>query len=230
MANVCALWRYPIKSMGGERLEIANLDHRGVVGDRLYAVITPDGKLGSGKNTRRFGRIDGLLGCAAHLDDGGIPMVALPDGKCVRADDPTAADVLGNFLGTRVSLAREGDTSHFDAAPIHLVTTSSLAWLRQARPETPIDERRLRPNIVLDTGELPPHIEEQWIGRTLAVGSARLRIRERTERCVMVTATQPDLPADPAILRTLVTENAGCIGVYADIVTAGTIHLSDPAR
>jgi hypothetical protein len=231
-AIVSALWRYPVKSLRGERLDAADLDARGVAGDRAYAVLTPDGKPGSGKNTRRFGRIDGLLALAAHLGDDGVPVITLPDGATIHADDPTAVMALRRALDQRVSLARERDVSHFDAAPIHLVTSSSLAWLRAAvsntapntAPNTAIDERRLRPNIVLDTGDAPPHIEEQWIGRTLAIGPVRLRIHKRTERCVMVGHAQSDLAASPDVLRAIANGNGACIGVYANVIEAGRIH------
>jgi hypothetical protein len=227
-AIVSALWRYPVKSLRGERLDAADLDARGVAGDRAYAVLTPDGKPGSGKNTRRFGRIDGLLALAAHLGDDGVPVITLPDGATIHADDPTAVMALRRALDQRVSLARERDVSHFDAAPIHLVTSSSLAWLRAAvpntAPNTAIDERRLRPNIVLDTGDEPPHIEERWIGRILAIGPVRLRVHKRTERCVMVGHAQSDLAASPDVLRAIADGNGACIGVYADVVEAGRIH------
>lgn len=228
-ATVCGLWRYPVKSMRGEQLAVAAIDARGIVGDRAYAVRTPDGKLGSGKTTSRFARIDGLLECAARLDDGSAA-IELPGGATVRADDPGAGQALGSVLGMPVSLAREDGVSHFDAAAIHLVTTSSLHWLRNAVPEVVTDERRLRPNLVLDTGDLPPHVEDAWLGRTLAVGNVCLRIRKRTERCVMVNAAQADLAASPAVLRAITQGNAACIGVYADTVTPGTIHVGDPAR
>ncbi|MEV3970271.1 MOSC N-terminal beta barrel domain-containing protein [Streptomyces sp. NPDC050698] len=56
------IWRYPIKSIGGEVLDEAAVDARGLDGDRLYAVWDAEGKFGSGKNTRRFRRVPGLSG------------------------------------------------------------------------------------------------------------------------------------------------------------------------
>ncbi|WP_223836253.1 MOSC N-terminal beta barrel domain-containing protein [Streptomyces venezuelae] len=61
MGVIERLWRYPVKSTGGERLQRVEVDERGLAGDRLFAVRDADGRFGSGKNTRRFRRMDGLL-------------------------------------------------------------------------------------------------------------------------------------------------------------------------
>ena len=120
---VAELWRYPVKSMRGERCEQAILDGRGISGDRLYAVRDRDGKLGSGKNTRRFRRIDGLLDFRACYD-GAVPVVTLPGGDQVRGDDPQIDEHLQRVLRRAgVRLAREGGTSH-----------SRLFWCSGAEP------------------------------------------------------------------------------------------------
>ena len=60
-ATVAELWRYPVKSLLGEQLQEVQVEERGVVGDRLYAVTDRRGKLGSGKTSRRFRRLEGLF-------------------------------------------------------------------------------------------------------------------------------------------------------------------------
>ncbi|MEU1107147.1 MOSC N-terminal beta barrel domain-containing protein [Streptomyces tibetensis] len=61
LGTIERIWRYPIKSTGGERLASVDVDERGLLGDRLYAVRDAQGRFGSGKNTRRFRRMPGLL-------------------------------------------------------------------------------------------------------------------------------------------------------------------------
>src|SRR5262245_28943374 len=122
--RVARLWRYPVKSMLGEECERVALDARGLVGDRAFALRDPEGKLGSGKNSRRFRDIDGLFGFSAR---GETPEIAFPDGRRIAAGDPGLDRALSASLGIELSLARETDVPHKDAAPVHLVTTAALA-------------------------------------------------------------------------------------------------------
>lgn len=223
---VASLWRYPVKSMLGERCDALQLDQRGVVGDRLYAVRDADGKLGSGKTTRRFRRMDGLFDFRARSVEG-VPRIAFPDGTTLDGDDPTIHARLSERLGLPVTLSREAELSHFDASAIHLLTTASLRTMGALLPHVEIDERRFRPNVVLAT-EGDGFLEDQWRGRDLLVGDAvRLRVTEQTERCVMVTMAQDDLLDEPTVLRELARVNDMCIGVYADVVIPGAIHAGD---
>ena len=222
---VTALWRYPVKSMLGERCPSLTLNARGVEGDRLYAVVDANGKLGSGKTSRRFSRIDGLFRFRAAYD-GDVPAITFPDGRCLRGDDPGIHDALTTAFGQPVTLAREGAISHFDASPVHLVTTASLAWLAEIAPGSQLDERRFRPNILVEVAGATT-IEREWLGRTLLVGDVRLAARRMTGRCVMVTLAQSDLPEDPRILRSIAQESDNDFGVYAEVTTPGRVKVGD---
>ena len=223
---VAALWRYPVKSMLGERCQSLALTGRGVEGDRLHAIRDADGKLGSGKSTRRFRRIDGLFTFHA-VYDGDVPVIAFPDGRRLRGDDGSVHGALSAALGQPVTLAREAAISHMDAGPVHLLTTASLAWLRGLLPAARLDERRFRPNVLVDVPGASS-IEREWLGRTVAVGAeVRLAVRDMTERCAMVSLAQSELPGDPAILRTLAQDAGLDFGVYADVVAPGRISVGD---
>lgn len=128
MGTVERIWRYPIKSTGGEQLRRADVDTRGLVGDRLFAVRDGTGKLGSGKNTRRFRRMPGLLQLRSRYADGTQePELLDPHGAIVA--DPTA--YLRRYLGRDdVALAREQEISHFDQLPLSVLTTATLDWAR----------------------------------------------------------------------------------------------------
>lgn len=218
--RVAALWRYPVKSMLGEECAAVEVETRGVAGDRLYAVRDAEGKLGSGKDNRRFRNIEGLFGFRARGE--GRVEIAFPDGRRMRADDPAIHEALSAALGMPVRLARESDVPHFDSDPIHLVTTGALDWLRSRLPVSRIDARRFRANIVVEaSGELA------WIGRTLRLGQAVLRVTSSTERCRMTTLEQEDLPADPRVLRAIAQEAALQFGVYAEVLTPGRIAVGD---
>jgi uncharacterized protein YcbX len=211
--------------MLGEECAEVDLDRRGVWGDRLFAVRDAEGKLGSGKNSRRFRHLEGLFACRARYD-GEVPEIALPDGQHVRGDDPRVHERLSEVFQTNVTLAREADVPHFDSYGIHLVSTAALAWLRERLPQSRIDERRFRPNIVIEhPGTGQPELA--WIGRTLRVGGAVLKVVEPTGRCRMTTAAQSDLPFDPGVLRCIAQEAGEDFGVYAEVLRPGRIARGD---
>ena len=222
-ATVATLWRYPVKSMLGEPCDEVELNTRGVRGDRQFAVRSADGKFGSGKNSRRFRHIEGLFTFRAELA-GDWPEITFPDGRRLRAGDPAIDSTLSAALGMPVTLVREGDLSHFDASPIHVVSTASLQWLQARLPQSRVDERRFRPNITVSSDER----ELSWLGKTLCIGGVELRVTAPTGRCVMTTSAQTDLPFDPKILRCIAQEAAEDFGVYAEVLQPGRISRGDP--
>jgi MOSC domain-containing protein len=117
----------------------------------------------------------------------------------------------------------------FDLAVVHLLTTATIERLRALYPAGRFEVRRFRPNIVVATA--PDHqgfVENDWIGRTLAIGDeVRLRITGPCPRCVMTTLPQGDLPKDAGILRTAAQNNEANVGVYADVVKSGTVRRGD---
>ena len=241
LGTVTRLYRYPVKSLLGEPLGAAVVDRRGVEGDREWAVYTGDGMIGSGKNSRRFRRVDGLLQLRATLDarapgrppHDGVPRMHLPDGRSLPVDDPDASDVLSALLGRPVELRTETTVPHHDDSPLHLVTTTALATLgRELGHEVEVD--RFRPNVVVDTlaaGLLDGYPEDRWIGRDLALGDeVVLAVEGGMPRCVMVTAEQGDLPPDPSVLTTLGRVHDVDFGVQASVVRGGVIHPGDEVR
>lgn len=217
---VAELWRYPVKSFLGERRDELEIDTRGVVGDRAFAVRDANGKLGSGKTTRRFRLLRGLFDFAARTGDRGIEVRA-PNGDIFLVGDPALDGLLSERYGEPLAVLPEETVLHFDAGPVHLLTTSSLRLMDRAG-----DPRRYRPNIVLETTTS----EDDWIGSTIAVGSCTLRVAMTTERCAMVGFAQQELPQDPGILRFLVRERATMLGVYADVVAPGVVRLGDEVQ
>lgn len=120
----------------------------------------------------------------------------------------------------------------FDLAAIHVLTTATIDRLRELYPQGRFEVRRFRPNIVVElaSGE-KGFLENDWIGRTLALGDeVRLSVTGPCPRCVMTTLPQADLPRDPGILRTAAQQNQVNVGVYASVVQGGVIRRSDPVR
>jgi uncharacterized protein YcbX len=227
LGRVAAVYRFPVKSLRGELLEEIEVEVRGLAGDRLWSVRDPDGKLGSGKSTRRFRRMDGLLELTARYDRD-VPVVGFPDGTLLRGDDPQVHAALSDHVGRPVTLEREAEVSHFDEGPVHLVTTASLRTLAREHG-TAVDERRTRANVVLDH-DAPGFPEHAWVGRRIRLGgTVVLRVLDEMPRCVMVTMAQDDLGSDPTLLRDITEHAHGALGVVCAVERPGTLRRGDLA-
>jgi uncharacterized protein len=152
--------RFPIKSLLGEQLTTAEIEPRGLVGDRICAVRDADGKLGSGKNTRRFRRMPGLLDLRGHWIDGRVE-VETACGQRFGEDDPAGHATVSGALSHPVTIARETDVKHHDEGPVSVITTAGLRRLGELVGQ-PVDPRRFRANLLLDipgTG----FVDDDWI-------------------------------------------------------------------
>ncbi|MDX2378232.1 MAG: MOSC domain-containing protein [Acidimicrobiia bacterium] len=270
--DVTQLWRYPVKSMIGERVDAIELDELGVVGDRTWAARDLD--RGGIRGAKKIGTLMQLA--ATDLGDGQAE-ISLPGGGTVRTDDADVDDLVSDAIGHRVRLealrpaddldhyrrgAPDSDDmmaelravfgrtddeplppfeifppeiiefesppgTYYDAFPLLVLTESALRALEAAVPESIVDVRRFRPSIVIDA-EATGHPEFGWTGRTATLGSATIEFGEPCPRCVMVTREiDTDTPGDRAVLRHIVRDLDQNVGVYATVVTAGTVALGD---
>ncbi len=220
--KIQALWHYPIKSLLGEKQQKLEINERGVAGDRHFAVANEQGKFGSGKNTRRFRRIDNLFALRA-VSNGDSLSIGFPDGRCVDVHSEHINGQLSEFLGQPVKIVPEQEVPHFDDGPVHLLLSSELARLQSLVPNAQVDERRFRSNIILDVAE---HTRDSdLIGEVLTIGEVQLEVTHKTERCRMVTIEQDDLKFEPEILRPIAQEFDVNFGVYAKVVQTGSIKV-----
>jgi MOSC domain-containing protein len=225
VGSVLAITRYPVKSTGGEPLRRVEVTRRGLAGDRVWAVYTPDGGIGSGKTSERFRRIDGLLDLRSRLEPGG-PVLELPDGSEVAVGDPDTDRRLSELLGRPVAVRAEGAMPHHDDCPVHLVSTASLRRLGRQLGE-PVDPRRTRANLLVEV-DGDGWAEDGWTGR-LAVGAELvLDLGPGMPRCVMVNAAQPGLRQDSRLLKLLAREHGLDLGLQAGVARTGTIAVGDP--
>jgi len=215
--------RYPVKAMGGESLTRVDIHPRGLVGDRAYAVVDGDGKLATGKHSRRFRRRDEVFEFASRTTAEGVAVSGRGGEWPVGSDelDKTLSDAMGDA----VRVLAETTTPYFDAGAVSLVGTASLDWCRR-HLGVDADRRRIRPNLVVGTDE--PFVEETWAG--VEVGGVRLRVVERIERCRMVDIAQEGLPREGRWLKALTQAREMCLGVYLDVAAPGAVAVGDEVR
>jgi uncharacterized protein len=227
MLVVQELWRYPVKSLGGEALPGGDLDELGVRGDRAWGIR--DLATGLILTARREPAL--LMASAAYT--GERPLITADTGEALTTDAALsewigrpvalvpASDGPGTFENP-LDVEHETDWMRWDSAPgtfhdgrsrVSLVSTGSLA---------DHDRRRFRINLVLSGDG-----EDDLVGADVTVGTARLHIRKPIDRCVMVNRAQPGLPADRDVLRRVIRERANLMGVGAVVTQPGSIAIGD---
>ncbi|MFF5077959.1 MOSC domain-containing protein [Actinoplanes sp. NPDC000266] len=220
--RVTEIRRYPVKSMLGELVPSSPVGPRGLDGDRLWAVRDTDGKFGSGKNTRRFRRMEGLFRFRSYVSQG-APTVELPDGRRFAADDPAGHRAISEALGRPVTLTPEAAVKHHDEGPVSLLTTASLRLVANLTGN-PAEALRFRANLLIDS----PALEDDWPGRRLRVGPATvLRVIRPLTRCVMIDMAQENAPDRNDLLKALAAHHDMTLGVVAEVVTPGPVCAGD---
>ncbi len=238
VGTVAALYRYPVKSTAGQSLRASAVTAEGLLHDRRWAAYTDDGGIASGKRTRRFRPVIGLMRWTSTIEDGcdisephvhepHAPQLLSPDGSTYWVDDPAASAALTAAFGRRLTLREEGAVRHHDDSPVHVVTTSSLAAIGELVGSV-VDQRRFRPNVVIDTGPESRFLENGWVGAELTVGGeVVLRMGPGVPRCVMIDQAQAGVTAIPKALQTIGARNALKFGLYARPSRSGTVRVGD---
>ncbi len=239
VGKVGSIWRYPVMGLQGEELNSVAVHEVGVNGDRRYALYDKraQGVIDPTKWSYDWGETvadPNMLELQAHImPDVSSVLLTLPDGTKIASNDPRISLVLSNFLGREVMLielpAIMKDKARRGRA-IHLITTSSLSELRRSYPLGNFDPRRFRPNLVIETIDpIVGFAEESWVGRTIQIGEAMLRIEKPTDRCVMTTMKQGKISHDSRVFEVL-AQNHSVLGVLCRVTSPGTIQVTDIAR
>jgi MOSC domain-containing protein len=204
--HVAELWRYPVKTLAGERLPAAFIGPDGIPGDRVVRVRGPEGV----RTSRRHYR---LLGLHGTLDRDGPRINGHP------WNSPEALALVKEAAGADACLEAWTGLDRFDILPLLVATDGAVAAFGR-------DVRRLRPNIVI--GGVDGLDERNWPGAALHIGEAIVRLHALRGRCHMTTVDPDTLEVNREVLADIVRRFGGRLSLDAEVLRAGTIRVGDP--
>lgn len=191
-ARISELWLFPVKSMAGTRVDRADVTPSGLSGDRSWAVVDESGATVTAREEPRLREV------RPRLEDGHL-LLDVPDAEPGLAPE-AAASALSRFLGRTVRLLEQDTGGFADVAPVHLVSSASMADAAHAEECDACDVTAPRANLVVELGS---GSERDWVGRTLDAGSSALTVSKVPKHC---------------------------LGVYADVARTGTLTVGDELR
>lgn len=225
VGRVAAVLRYPVKSMAAESVREVDVAWHGLCGDRRWGFVRPDvPRSGSPWLTlRQRGDLIGYRPGWAEPErpDASAVTVRTPSGARLDVTAPALAAELGD--GVRAMKLNRGT---FDALPLSLITTSAVENLGLL-VGADLNVRRFRPNLVIETLGAAAFPEDEWVGGTLTVGTAWVRIDTRDKRCVVVNIDPVTGHRDPAVLRAIATHRQTRLGVYGSTIRPGRVAVGD---
>lgn len=230
LGRVLEIVRYPVKSMAGERMPVAEMDWQGLEGDRQYGLVRR-------RNTTRFPwltarDLSGLVLYRAAYDDPGCPRnskvtVVAPDGMELSLSDPRLISALEAEAGEPLNLMQLG-IGAYDLMPVSIVTTASLRKLDAVHGAS-LDRRRFRTNIIVESDCL----DEAWQGQRISFGdadAAELLIAYGAPRCAMITIDPDTAERDAKVLRTVAQSFGNAFTMYASVARPGLLREGDEVR
>jgi uncharacterized protein YcbX len=219
MASVAEVWRYPVKSMAGERLSSCEVAATGVVGDRRWALV--DGSPNRAGKPLTIREDDRLMTYRARFADGRAEVLT-PRGDVALMDGSLVSRLASET--SRPLTLRELEGANFDDSPILVVNLATVASFG-VEAGMDVDHRRFRANFYVDG--LAPEEELAWIGGRVAVGEAELEVVSRCERCVVITKDPDTTATTPELLRILTQTRETCMGVYCRVTRPGRVAQGD---
>src|SRR5947207_11801477 len=205
--KVTEIWRYPVKTMAGERLQRVRLGPLGIEGDRVVHVEDAQGQVITSRFHRRF------LGHKCTLGLDGEPLV---DGRPWTS--PEAAATVVDIAGPRARLVRHDGVERFDVLPLLVATDGAITAFGH-------DHRRLRPNIVV--GGVEGLAEREWPGGCLRVGKVLIGVQDLRLRCVMTSYDPDTLVGDKEITRGIYRRFEGKLALNCFVIEGGEIAVGD---
>ncbi len=233
IGEVEALFRYPVKSMGGESLEVADLGWHGIDGDRRLAFRRLDDR--GGFPWLSASRLPELILFAplrqGPVVDGDLPThVRTPAGEELAVFGQELAAEVGRRHGSPVEMMYLS-RGIFDEASISVIATATVGEIGRLAAQRP-DVRRFRPNILVASVRSVPFEEDEWVGGVLSFGetsgAAVIGITNRDERCSMVNFDPGSARPNAEMLKAIVRVRDNKAGVYGTVTRRGRLAVGQP--
>ena len=208
--KVKEIWRYPVKTMAGEKLERVRLGPLGIDGDRIVRVEDARGRVITSRSHPRF------LGLKGTLGPDGEPLV---NGR--RWNSPEVAGEVIDIVGPGAKLVRHEGVERFDVLPLLVATDGAIAAFGH-------DHRRLRPNIVI--GGVEGLAERAWPGGCLRAGKVLIGVQDLRLRCIMTSYDPDTLVRDKDITRDIYRRFGGKLALNCFVIEGGEISVGDEVR
>jgi uncharacterized protein len=230
IGHVEAIFRYPVKSMGGERLEVAKLGWHGLDGDRRLAFRRINDR--GGLPWLTASKLPDLLLFAPYRHEDGaqgdLPThVRTPDGEEMPVFGEDLAAEIGRRYGAPVQMMqlRHGI---FDEASISVIAFDTVREIgRLARLS--LDVRRFRPNVVVRLLRAGPFQEDEWVGSVLSFGEGddapAITVTMRDVRCSMVNLDPDSASSAPEVMKAVVRANQNNAGIYGTVTRTGLVAV-----
>lgn len=226
VGTIASAWRYPVKSMAGERMETAPVTLQGIESDRAYAFVQAESESLFPWLTGR--QLPAMLRYQPIWSTGTPPVlrVRTPEG----ATHPIASTELRATLETasgRKAYLLPNYRGSFDVAAITLMSHATVRHIAEASG-TPPEPLRFRMNFYIDAADARPWCENDWVGRTLRIGDeVRVAVTQRDRRCAMITLAPHGGDPLTRVLEVVASENEAAAGVYASVLAPGTVREGD---
>ena len=234
IGHVETIFRYPVKSMAGERLEVANLGWHGLDGDRRFAFRRADNR--SGMPWLTASKLPDLILFVPHGEDaaqGDLPThIRTPDCKEMSIFGEDLAKEVGRRFGAPVEMMQ---LTHgiFDETPISAIASDTIREIgRLARRS--LDVRRFRPNVVIKLLRPIPFQEDEWLGGVLSFGdeddAPAIAVTMRDLRCSMVNIDPDSASLAPEVMKAVVRERQNYAGIYGAVTRIGRLAVGQKIR
>jgi uncharacterized protein YcbX len=230
IGHVEAIFRYPVKSMGGERVEVANLGWHGLDGDRRLAFRRIDDRGEFPWLTAS--KLPDLLLFFPHRREGDAQVdlpthVRTPDGEEIPVFGEALAAEVGRRYGAPVQMMQ---LKHgiFDEASISVIASDTVREIGRLAGRSP-DVRRFRPNIVVRTWRSVPFQEDEWLGGVLSFGEGddapAIAVTMRDVRCSILNLDPDSAGSAPEVLKAVVRANQNNAGIYGAVTRTGRVAV-----
>ena len=229
VGRIREIYRYPVKSMAGERLESINLGWHGIDGDRRLAFVRRG--IHSDFPFLQAGKLPALVTYRPFCAEGEkLPsLVRTPAGQELEIRGESLRAELEKIHGAPVDLM-EIKNGIFDEASVSIITSAAIDSVSEAAGVSS-DVRRFRPNFLIEGPNGQPFPEDEWVGKTVRFGDAEtapaVSVWMRDIRCVMLNLDPVTAVQDPRMMKAAVRLNENCAGVYATVTRTGSVAVGD---